>query len=174
MSGGKTAAAWSGKYVRMAKDMGATHAVAIHARDIVLDPRTYLKCMYGCKDWGHNWTCPSAPGAMKPWDFQNILRRYRHAVLIHCGDKKTSQKIAYAIERQAFLDGRYFAFSMSDCALCERCAHPGPCRVPRQARPAMQALGIDVFATARKQKLPLVPLKKLNEPQNWYSLVLLE
>jgi predicted metal-binding protein len=163
-----------GPYTALALEMGAAHAVAIRASDIVLDPRTYLKCMYGCKDWGRNWTCPSAPGAIKPWDFKNILRRYKSAILVHCAEKKLSQKISYELERQAFLDGLYFAFSMSDCSLCEQCAHPEPCRVPRQARPAMQALGIDVYATARRQGLPLFPLKDETEPQNWYSLVLME
>jgi len=31
-------------------------------RDIVFDPRTYIKCMYGCSTWGKSWICPSAPG----------------------------------------------------------------------------------------------------------------
>ena len=63
---------------------------------------------------------------------------------------------------------------MSDCALCEGCAWPQPCRNPKLARPAMQALGIDVYATAKKRGLPLFPLRKQEEPQNWYSLVLIE
>ncbi len=174
MSGGRSPANRLGKYLARALEMGAAHAVAIRASDIVLDPRTYLKCMYGCKDWGKNWTCPSAPGAIKPWDFKNILRRYKTAILVHCADKKTSQKISYALEREAFLDGHYFAFSMSDCSLCEQCAHPEPCRRPKEARPSMQALGIDVYATAKRRGLPLFPLKDETQPQNWYSLVLLE
>jgi len=162
------------RYTKLALEMGAAHAVAIRASDIVLDPRTYLKCMYGCKDWGRNWTCPSAPGAIKPRDFKNILKRYRSAILVHCADKKLSQKISYALEREAFLDGHYFSFSLSDCSLCDGCAHPEPCRLPKQARPSMQALGIDVYATAKKQNLPLFPLRNESEPQNWYSLVLVE
>jgi predicted metal-binding protein len=162
------------RYTKLALEMGAAHAVAIRASDIVLDPRTYLKCMYGCKDWGRNWTCPSAPGAIKPWDFKNILKRYRSAILVHCADKKLSQKISYALEREAFLDGHYFSFSLSDCSLCDGCAHPEPCRLPKQARPSMQALGIDVYATAKKQNQPLFPLRNESEPQNWYSLVLVE
>lgn len=163
-----------GRYIAMARKMGAAHAVAIDSSDIALDARTYLKCMYGCKDWGKNWTCPSAPGAVRPWEFGGILKRYRSALLVHCGEKRLSQRISMAIEREAFIDGHYFAFSMSDCALCDGCAYPEPCRNPKQARPAMQALGIDVYATARRQKLPIFALKDENEPQNWYSLVLIE
>ncbi|MEM4728293.1 MAG: DUF2284 domain-containing protein [Thermoplasmata archaeon] len=165
---------WAGEYVSIALKMGALHAVPIRASEVVLDPRTYLKCMFGCKDWGKNWTCPSAPGAVKPWEFPMIMKRYRRALLIHCRDKKTSQEISFEIERRAFLDGHYFAFSMSDCALCEGCALPESCRNPRKARPAMQALGIDVYATARKQGLPIETLREEREPQNWYSLVLIE
>jgi predicted metal-binding protein len=154
--------------------MGAAHAVVMDATDIVLDPRTYLKCMYGCKDWGKNWTCPSAPGAVRPWEFCNILKRYKKAVLVHCADKKLSQKISMALEKEAFLDGHYFAFSMSDCALCEGCAWPAPCRNPKDARPSMQALGIDVYATARGQGLPISVLRDKKDSQNWYSLVLME
>ncbi len=62
MSGGKTPQKRLARYLVRAVEMGAAHAVAIRSSDIVLDPRTYLKCMYGCKDWGKNWTCPSAPG----------------------------------------------------------------------------------------------------------------
>jgi predicted metal-binding protein len=164
----------AGRYAAQALEMGAAHAVAIRASDVVLDPRTYLKCMYGCRDWGRNWTCPSAPGALRPWEFKDIIRRFRTAVLVHCTDKKASQRISYALERQAFVDGHYFAFSMSDCSLCEKCAHPEPCRLPRQARPSMQALGIDVYATARKQGLPISTLKDETETPNWYSLVLIE
>ncbi|MBM4248052.1 MAG: DUF2284 domain-containing protein [Euryarchaeota archaeon] len=174
MAGSRKAGGKAGRYVAMALEMGAASAVAIRASEVVLDPRTYLKCMYGCKDWGRNWTCPSAPGAIKPWDFKNILKRYKSAVLVHCPDKKSSQKISYALERQAFVDGHYFAFSLSDCSLCDQCAHPEPCRLPKQARPAMQALGIDVYATARRQDLPISTLKNENETQNWYSLVLIE
>ena len=124
MPKGKKLAERHARYIGLALEMGAAHAVAIRASEIVVDMRTYLKCMYGCKDWGHNWTCPSAPGAIKPWDFKNILKRYGSAILVHCSDKKLSQKISYELEREAFLDGHYFAFSMSDCSLCEHCAHP--------------------------------------------------
>jgi hypothetical protein len=38
----------------------------------------------------------------------------------------------------------------------------------------MQGLGIDVYATARKQELPINTLKNEDEEANWYSLVLIE
>jgi len=162
------------KYTKKAIDMGALDALVIKASDIVIDPRTYLKCMYGCDTWGHNWTCPSAPGALKPWEFEDIIKRYKFGILIHCDNKKISQKISFQLESDAFVDGYYFAFGMSDCGLCKTCKHPEPCKHPDKARPALQGLGIDVYATVRKQGLPIKTLKNDKEPQNWYSLVLIE
>jgi len=161
-------------YAKKAIEMGALHAKVIKAEDVVVDPRTYIKCMYGCDTWGKNWTCPSAPGALKPWEFEKILNRYKIAILIHCDKKNLSQKISYELETQAFFDGYYFSFSMSDCALCKTCRYPEECKHPHKARPALQGLGIDVYATVRKQGLPIKTLVNKKEKQNWYSIVFIE
>jgi predicted metal-binding protein len=164
------------KYAVLARELGAVDAIVICVRDIVFDPRTYIKCMYGCSTWGKSWICPSAPGALKPWEAEDVLSRYKKALIIHTHDKDTSQMISLSIESKAFVDGYYFAFSMSDCGLCQECSFPDrePCRFPRKARPAMQAMGIDVFATARGQGLPIETLADESCKENWYSLVMLE
>lgn len=162
-------------YLVMAKEMGALDAALIGPDDVKLDPRCYLKCIYGCPDWGTQWTCPSAPGAVSMEQFKEMLERYRYILLIRTSNKKDNQKISYAIERQAYIDGYYFAFSASDCGLCASCAFPKPCKFPHKARPAMQALGIDVFATAKGQNFPISTLEEgEDDKQNWYSLVLIE
>ena len=158
-------------YVAMAREMGALDAVLIGPDEVKLDPRCYLKCMYGCPDWGTQWTCPSAPGAITIEQFRRMLERYRYILLIRAANKQDNQRI----ERQAYIDGYYFAFSASDCGLCASCAYPQPCKFPHKARPAMQALGIDVFFTARAQNLPISTLAEGEDAQqNWYSLVLIE
>ncbi len=164
------------RYEKLARDLGAVDALVIDAHDIVFDPRTYLKCMYGCSTWGKCWVCPSAPGALKPWEAERALARYRWALLIHTHDKPSSQRISFAVESQAFVDGYYFAFSMSDCGLCPECGLPAgeACRFPGKARPAMQAMGIDVFATVRRHGLPIRTLSGEGQEQNWYSLVMIE
>ena len=164
------------RYAVLARELGAVDAIVINIQDIVFDPRTYLKCMYGCSTWGKSWICPSAPGALKPWEAMDVLSRYKEALLIHTNDKDSSQMISFSIESKAFVDGYYFAFSMSDCGLCTECSFPDgePCRFPNKARPAMQAMGIDVFATARGQGLPIDTLADESCKENWYSLVMLE
>lgn len=163
-------------YLDMAEKMGAADAVAFEIGDICFDSRTLLKCMYGCPDWGKNHTCPSRANVSMA-EYREMLERYRWGVIIHAHDKALSQKISLAIEAAAFADGHYFAFSMSDCAICAKCAAVDslPCRNPHSARPAFHSLGIDVFKTVRALGLPLNTLRdQQTEEQNWYSAVFIE
>lgn len=160
-------------YIEGARAEGADNVIAVTPNDIVFDCRTLIKCMFGCGDWGKGKTCPSREGALKPQEWEHMLRRYKTVLIIHSTNKKISQKASFAIEKKAYLDGDVLAFSMSDCALCKDCAGNTNehCRLPLQARPAFHSVGINVFATVEKFELPLVPLKEKAEPQNWYSAV---
>ncbi|NLN47068.1 MAG: DUF2284 domain-containing protein [Clostridiaceae bacterium] len=165
------------RYVDSALRLGAADAVEFDLADIVFDPRTWLKCMFGCADWGKGPTCPSRPGSPTPWQYRDMLSRYQWGVIVHAPDKKTSQRVSLAIEREAFLDGYHFAFSLSDCGLCEPCAGCAtgePCRFPKSARPAFHSVGIDVFSTVRAFGLPIRTLTSPEDPQNWYSAVFIE
>jgi len=161
------------KYIDLALSLGADHVVMITPDDVVFDGRTLLKCMFGCPDWGMGCTCPSRHNSLKPWEYEQLLRKYKSVLVIHSCDKKTSQKASYEVEREAYLDGDVLAFSMSDCALCTDCAgrNGETCRNIIQARPAFHSVGIDVFATVLKLGLPLKPLRYPDEKQNWYSAV---
>jgi len=161
------------KYIDMALSMGAGHAVAVTPDDIVFDGRTILKCMYGCADWGRGHTCPSKAGSLMPWEYEPLLRKYKKVLIIHSNDKRIAQEVSYAIEREAYLDGDVLAFSMSDCALCVKCAGMTgeSCKNIKKARPAFHSVGIDVFATVAKLGLPLKPLRDSREIQNWYSAI---
>jgi predicted metal-binding protein len=161
-------------YATMAYDLGARHVRFITPNDVKLDPRCYLKCRYGCEEWGRKWTCPSAPGIIPLDEFKAMLDQYHAIMLIHAPTFVLNQEISFAIERQAYYDGHYFAFSLAGCALCEPCMYPEPCPYQYKARPSMQAMGIDVFATAHAQGLPLDTLVGPGDEENWYSLVLIE
>ena len=164
------------KYVDMALREGAADAVGFVISDIAFDARTLLKCMFGCSDWGKGPTCPSRPGSPTPAQYREMLEKFQWGVIVHSGDKRTAQRVSMALERQAFLDGYYFAFSMSDCALCDPCSGCGgePCRFPKLARPAFHSVGIDVFRTVRAFGLPIGTLSSPDQPQNWYSAVFVE
>lgn len=163
-------------FIEMALKMGADHAVAFKTNDIAFDARTILKCMYGCNDWGKGHTCPSRTGSLKPWEYEQVFRKYSWGIIIHSTDKKVSQEVSFEIEKEAFMKGYYMAFSLSDCALCSKCAghKEKECLHPEKARPAFHSVGIDVFKTVRKFDLPIETLKEKGEQQNWYSAVFIE
>jgi predicted metal-binding protein len=55
------------------------------------------------------------------------------------------------VERAAFAKGYYYAtgFVAGTCKLCDTCDVTSPCKHPWRTRPSMEAVGIDVFKTAR-------------------------
>jgi predicted metal-binding protein len=162
--------------IRRGLELGADHVVPFTIEQIVFDPRTILKCMFGCDDWGRGHTCPSRANSLRPWEYEQVLRYYSWGLIVHSTRKAVAQETSYTLEREAFLAGFPLAFSMSDCALCGECAGfvGEPCRQPKKARPAFHSVGIDVFKTVHQFDLPLEPLKNEDDTQNWYSAVFVE
>lgn len=85
-------------------------------------------------------------------------------------------KLVNGIESQAFKKGFYLAAGLSggECCLCRACVTSGsgrPCRHPFEARPSMEAMGIDVIKTCEKAGMPV----KLSSKKRvrWTGLVLL-
>lgn len=166
------------KYIQQALKMGAVNAVEFTIEQIVFDPRTLLKCKYGCLDYGHKYHCPSDPSFTDIEQSIRIFKHYKGGVIIHANDEHLTQPISFAIESQAFVDGHYFALSLSDCCKCTKCQHDSgkECAFRRESRPAFHAVGIDVFSTVKKFNLPLNTLKDKNgdEVRNWYSAVFID
>lgn len=59
------------------------------------------------------------------------------------------------IERESFKYGYYLSLGLiiGNCMLCETCDPKLPCKHPYEARPSMEAMGIDVFKTAKNAGL---------------------
>jgi predicted metal-binding protein len=139
----------------------------------MFDPKTILKCMYGREEWrkagrAHLLQRHLCHGKLKK-SYGGTAAAY---LCTH--DAKRLQEITYRIEIEAFHDGYPFAFALAECYLCETCTFPAPCVFPAKARPSMQALGIDVYATVKKLGLPMKTLKRKDETPDFYGLVLLE
>ena len=164
------------KYLDMAKEMGAKNAIKFKIEDIVFDPRVALKCIFGCSDFGRGHTCPYQRSPLTMKEYEEIFSRYSWGIIIGCNDKSLSQKISFEIERVCFLDGYYFAFSLSDCGLCKTCSKVNgeECRLPAKARPAFHSIGVDVFKTVGQLGLPLYVAKDKDAEVNWYSAVFVE
>ena len=89
--------------------------------------------------------------------------------------RATQDELVAALEREVFLAGFYKAFALGSgpCSLCDEC-NLESCVHPERARPAMEAAGIDVFATARGNGFPIEVVRTPSSPQNYYGLVLIE
>jgi predicted metal-binding protein len=91
--------------------------------------------------------------------------------------QKAFAELMGKLETAAFKRGLRFAaaFTGGDCKLCPECVGQGsglPCRHPFAARPAMEAVGIDVIATAARAGL-VVEMPAVDLP-SWTGLLLLD
>jgi predicted metal-binding protein len=86
-------------------------------------------------------------------------------------------RLVNATEAIAFKMGFYFAAGLccGECCLCRDCITPlsgRACRHPFEARPSMEAMGIDVIKTCKKAGMPVF-LSSKNKVR-WTGLVLLD
>jgi len=163
------------KYAKLAVKLGARDAKQISADTIVTGSWVRLKCQYGCGVYGQCLTCP--PHSPTPEQTASVLKEYGSALLVHGDDHVDVTRIVAKIEREAFLDGYYKAFAMGcgPCCLCSECSlDDAECLHPAEARPAMEACGIDVFRTARDNGLPVEVARNRSSEQNYYGVVLFE
>lgn len=178
--------------ISLLKERGASAVVLANIADIVVDERVRLKCRVPvCDSYNKNLMCP--PYVPSVTEFREALRNYKQAILIQISallyetyanaprdevfiPARKLHELVNLGEREAFTAGFRFAagFIGGCCRLCDECvaAQGGAsCRFPFQARPSMEAMGIDVIATAEKAGLPLTfPIKK---KVTWTGLVLL-
>ncbi len=157
-----------------ARKMGAVEARLMPTDQVVFDPRSHLKCRFGCGRWGKYWTCP--PHLSLTQDtFEQAFGRYRRALMIKTSDPRSGQEIALAVEKEAMLHfGCSFALALALCVQCEECAYPEPCRYPHLARPAMDAFGVDVGRTLESLGFAVEFDKKGKLLPAWYTMVLLD
>jgi predicted metal-binding protein len=159
--------------VAQALEGGAVGAKVIDTRSIVTAPWVRMKCRYGCGGYGSSLCCP--PHTPTPAETQAVIDCYRRALLVHCKAGASAKSLVVVLERAAFLAGFYkaFAFGEGPCRLCEGC-NLERCIHAQQARPSMEACGIDVFATARGNGFPIEVVTDRECDQNYYGLVLVE
>jgi predicted metal-binding protein len=90
---------------------------------------------------------------------------------------KELHELVNHMEALAFKMGFYFATGLigGECMLCRECVSPRSgksCRHPFEARPSMEAMGIDVLRTCENAGLKVSLSSK--EPVRWTGLILLD
>jgi predicted metal-binding protein len=171
---------------KLFKDRGFPDFKWIEAKDIVVSQWVRFRCMFGCPAYGKRGTCP--PNVPSIDECRQMISEYTQGAVFHFekelekpDDRKAwSKGIALKLvelEREVFLSGYYktFLISFDACNLCETCdADRTKCKNPKIARPGADAMGIDVYATARSIGYPIQVLKNYDEAMNRYAFLLIE
>lgn len=160
---------------RKARERGAEAVRVCAPQKVVVASWVRWKCQYGCPFYGKSLTCP--PFSPLPEETEKVLQSYRRGIIFLAGESWLVRHLAVCLERLAFSAGYYRAFGLGagPCVLCAgECDTGGHCRRPEEARPSMEACGIDVFQTLRNAGLDLFPARGPKEPCPRVGLLLLE
>lgn len=160
---------------KRALQLGAKDVKIIEVKTVKTAAWVRYKCRFGCDGFGESLTCP--PYSPSAGETQEILDCYKKAILLHTekGAKIDISDIAVKLEKEAFFAGYYKALAMGagPCRLCTRCNIKGLCRHAYEARPSMEACGIDVYQTARLNRFEIETLDSYRCKANYFSLVLI-
>lgn len=170
------------RYKDLALQMGAAGAASIRAGDVTIDERVRLKCVvprciragetpncpphapdldlvrraFGRYTWAILFKCLVEPIEAYAPGRGSTKEEQRRVLSFH----KKSGDITHALERQAYKDGYHLAMGLG-CGSCKdylcqglicQVLDSGRCRFPQRARPAMEAMGIDVVALINKAR----------------------
>ena len=157
-----------------ALELGAEKARILTFDDICFDPRTLLKCFFGCRGGFH--FCPRPGDAANSLTYSQIIKEYKWGVILRTGDLRTGQKITLALESKAFLAGYHFALGATECGSCASCTFPEgqPCRNKKDMRLPLYAFGIDVYKTVRGLGWELEVVQRKGDPSKNITAVFVE
>jgi predicted metal-binding protein len=160
-------------FIPKALKFGARTAKVVRASSVATAPWVRLKCQFGCGGYSSSLCCP--PHTPTPDEMRKVLDSYRRSILLEV-KLQESKKIAVQLERELFLAGYYRALGLGagPCRLCRECAFGKGCRHSYQARPSMEACGIDVYQTARVNGFSIEVVRSRRDPQHYFGLVLVE
>jgi len=166
-------------YRQKALAAGIDGAAVIDPQSIVTGEWVRMKCQFGCPGFGMNLCCP--PHTPTPEKTRKVIDGYQEALLLHQrlgkGERaKNFNEAVVRLEMDIFLDGYYKAWSMGSgpCRLCKTCDPTGLCKHGYEARPAMEACGIDVFKTARDNGFFIEVVRSHEEERNAFGVILVE
>ncbi len=166
-------------FCQEALEMGVDGAKKIHPASVATAEWVRMKCQFGCPGFGMRLCCP--PHTPTPEVTRKVIDSYQKAILIHRRLKKGERSKNFnetmvRLEIKIFLEGYYKAWSMGSgpCRLCHECELTIPCKHGYEARPSMEACGIDVFKTARDNGFPIEVVRTHEEERNIFGLILVE
>jgi len=166
-------------YCKKALELGVDGAKQIDPRSVVTAEWVRMKCQFGCTGFGLSLCCP--PSTPTPDITRKVIDSYEKAILLHRRLKKSERskllnETVVRLEIEMFLDGYYKAWCMGSgpCRLCKECDLTAPCKHGYEARPSMEACGIDVFKTARDNGFHIEVVKTHEDERNVFGVILVE
>ena len=146
---------------------GYTDYKWIDPTQIVVAQWVRMKCMFGCDEYGRGGTCP--PNTPSVAECERFIKEYTQAVILHFEGQMDQPEDRHSwsakinarlikLEREVFLAGceRAFLLFMDSCCFCRECTGDRrTCSTPRMARPAPEAMAVDVYSTVRRFGLPI-------------------
>jgi predicted metal-binding protein len=144
------------------KSLGYTDYRWIDPQRIIVAQWVRMKCMFGCGEYGRGGACP--PNTPSVAECERFFKEYSDAIILHFEGKMKKPEDRHAwstkinaklvkLERAVFLAGfqRAFLLFMDSCCFCKECSgQRTTCAQPRMARPAPEAMAVDVYATVRQ------------------------
>lgn len=162
-------------WLEAARELGFDKVAPISPARVVTAPWVSLKCRYGCKEFGTNLQCP--PHTQSADETRKLLDCYSTALLVQGQPPgKDFHARLLELEKRTFLKGYHkaLAYTAGPCTLCPGCPEDKICRNPEQARPAMEASGIDVFETVRAAGWDLEVLPGPDDFVKYFGLLLVK
>jgi predicted metal-binding protein len=163
-----------GAFVDTALEMGADEVKVIRASTVICEAWVRIKCQFGCGGYNKRLTCP--PYTPTPAEMREVVACYKRAILIHADDNDIVNKIIPHLEREIFFAGYFKAFGLGSgpCRLCKKCDTGSRCKHPYQARPSMEACGIDVFTTAHTNGMGIEVVRTRRQSGDYYGVILVD
>ena len=134
----------------------------IDPKQIIVAQWVRMKCMFGCGEYGSGGACP--PNTPPVPECERFFREYADDIILHFEGAMDKPEDRHAwsakindrlvkLERAVFLAGfeRVFLLFMDSCCFCKECTgNRETCEKPRMARPAPEAMAVDVYSTVRR------------------------
>jgi len=141
---------------------GYTDYKWIDPKWIIVAQWVRMKCMFGCGEYGRGGACP--PNTPSVAECNQFFSEYANALILHFEGQMDKPEDRHAwsakinaklvkLERDVFLAGfeRAFLLFMDSCCFCMECSGKREtCEQPRMARPAPEAMAVDVYSTVRQ------------------------
>ena len=153
-------------------------------KDIIIAHWVRFRCLFGCNEYGQNGCCPPAVPSVD--ECHKMIREYKDAMILHFSiqsqNKDEKHKLMadlLLLEREIFLAGYYKVFLLPhhSCDICGDCVAQGnriACVDKAKSRPSPDAMGIDVFQTARNVGFSVQVVTSRDAMTDRFSFILID